>query len=99
MTTWKEANGTEWTINDAYSGKDFTDIDFSSANPAEFNNTLIVNSCFFQTAIPGHTPPYDRFPLVSNLRFLNCNLDNVLVKSGMDVSDDGWNKNSNRVVN
>jgi len=98
MTIFKTIDDTEWIVNDDYSNRDFTDSDFSLHDPDEFENMAIVGSCFYQKKRDGSAPPYDIFPNVANVRFLNCNLDNVLIKSGMDISDDGWNRNCNKVV-
>ena len=98
MTIFKTIDGIEWIVNDDYSNQDFTDLDFLSHDPDEFENMAIVGSCFYQVKREGSLPPYDIFPNVTNVRFINCNLDNVLIKSGMNISDDGWNRNSARVV-
>ena len=98
MTIFKTIDGTEWVVNDQFSNQDFTDYDFTDFDSSQFNDTAIVGSCFYQKKRDGSAPLYDIFPNVANVRFLNCNLDNVLIKSGMDISDDGWNRNCNKVV-
>jgi hypothetical protein len=101
MQTFTESgkNGREWTVNEKYSNQDFTDADFTEVDPIEFSNMVIINSSFAQNQRNGETPPYQVFPSgIENSRFISSNLDNVAITADMDISDDGWNRNSNRLI-
>lgn len=101
MPKFKLITGVELSVNEKYSHKDFTNQKFIDVDPEEFDNTLIVNSCFYQTreANNGNRPRFQVFPPgMKNVRFLNCNLDNVQITGGMDVSDDGWNRNCSNEI-
>jgi hypothetical protein len=102
MKTFKTSgkNSVTYTLNEKYSHKDWTDVDLTDVDPEEFNDTCIVNSCFYHTPKGNsNRPKYPVFPPnVSNVRFISCNLDNVLITGGMDISDDGFNRNSNQQI-
>lgn len=82
-------------INEKYSYKDFMHQSFVDVPASEFNNSTIVGSCFYQESIGEEEVVKDIFPdgLV-NVIFEKCNLDNVLIKSGMSLGE----KNSNRKI-
>lgn len=101
MTTFTECgeNGREWLINEVYSNQDFTDCDFTQRDPGEFSNMVIINSCFYQQQRGTEMPPYPVFPTgAENMRFINSNLNNVIVTNEMDISNDGWNRCCNETV-
>jgi hypothetical protein len=101
MATYKESgkDGREWEINEEYSNRDFTNMTFTDADPAIFNNKVILNSCFEQVPIVDDPPPYHVFPNgIENVRVIGSNLNNVFLEAGMDISEDGWNRNSYEMV-
>ena len=99
MDIFKTIDGKEWAVNDQFSNQDFTDFDFIDFYSSQFDNTVIINACFYQTYRDGFSPPYSIFPSgMKNVRFIACNLDNVQITSEMDISSDGWNKCCNRTV-
>jgi hypothetical protein len=101
MTTFTECglNGRTWDVNEKYSHGDFTDVDLSEIDPAEFDNTCVINSCFYQSPRQGVVQPYNSIPAnMQNVRFIQCNMDNVSIPAGADISDDGWNRNSNQII-
>ena len=101
MRKFKLVNGTEMTVNEKYSHKDFTNQTFTDIDPDEFSNTIIVNSCFYQTrdGHKGNRPRFNVFPAgIQNCRFVCCNLDNVVITGGMDISDDGFNRNCSNEI-
>ena len=66
-------------INEKYSYKDFMNISFKHLDASEFNDSIIVGSCFHQDEVD-----VDVFPDgLINVTFRTSNLDNVLLKSGM----------------
>ena len=71
-------------VNEKYSYKDFMNINFVKLDAKEFNNSTIIGTNFYQF----EKVKEDIFPdgLV-NVIFEKCNMDNVLIKSGMTVDD------------
>lgn len=76
-------------INEKYSYKAFPyhRVSFKSIPAKEFNNTIIVGSCFYQEWTEGDkTIVKDIFPNgMTGVIFKQCNLDNVLVPIGNTV--------------
>lgn len=69
-------------VNVKYSYKDFMNQNFKTIPVEEFNNTIIIGSCFYQEG----DPDADIFPDgIVGVDFKKCNLDNVLIKEGMAV--------------
>ena len=63
-------------INEKYSYRDFTGADLTAIDPAEFNDTEIVGSCFYREGqVNAHVFPNG----MKGVTFIACNLDNVLV--------------------
>ena len=71
-------------VNEKYSYKDFMGESFTHLPASEFNNSTIIGSNFYQE----NKPDEDIFPdgLV-NVEFQKCNLDNVLIKTGMTADN------------
>lgn len=83
-------------INGEYSYKDFTHQSFTGVSTAEFNNSEIVGSCFYQESIwhsgsLGVTPKdpmIDVFPpLMTGVTFVRCNLDNCKIPIGNTIDE------------
>lgn len=72
-------------VNEKYSYEDFMNRSFRNLPASDFNNSLIIGSCFYQEILTG-TPERDIFPddLV-NVIFEKCNLHNVIIKPGMTI--------------
>lgn len=70
-------------LNEKYSYKDFTGKSFRDISVEEFNNTIIVGSCFYQEwdwDRPETSVVKDIFPDgLKDITFENCNLDNVRI--------------------
>ena len=73
--------------NAKYSHGSFKRQDLSGVDPAEFNDTEIVGSCFYQDAHHSATLP-DK---MTGVVFRNCNLDNCIIPAGATVNG-GTNK-------
>ena len=62
-------------LNEKYSHKDFSHKTFVDTKPEEWNDTEVVNSCFYN-----ETPNTKVFPDgIKDVQFIDCNLDNVVV--------------------
>ena len=62
-------------MNEKYSYKDFTNKILAHTDPAEWNDTEVIGSCFYQ-----FEPNTGVFPSeIKNVTFIRCNLDNVVV--------------------
>jgi len=81
-------------INEKYSFKDFTGKSFIDVDPAEFNDSIIKGSNFYQELEYGvKTDKRPIFPAsMRGVTFERCNLDNVMVVANNIVSDDCTNK-------
>jgi hypothetical protein len=78
------------SINEKYSFKDFTGMSFKGTSVLEFNNTIIVGSCFYQESSESDLIlseiVKDIFPDgMVNVIFKRCNLDNVKIPIGNTV--------------
>jgi len=70
-------------INEKYSHKDFTHKILTATDPAAWNNSEVVNSCFYN-----ETPKTQVFPAgITGVEFVRCNLDNVVVPPGCTTKD------------
>lgn len=82
-------------INEKYSYKDFTGLDFSKVDAKEFNGTEIIGSCFSQLV-----PMTKIFPAgMTGVSFVKCNLDNIDVPVGntMDACcNQHWKEQNDR---
>jgi len=66
-------------MNKKYSFKSFTNQTFTGVDPAEFNNSEIARSCFYQEGAPDkHVFPDN----IQGVTFRECNLDNVYLPPG-----------------
>lgn len=69
-------------VNEKYSYKDFLGQSFTAVDPAEFDGTEIVGSCFYQE----NKPRSSIFPVgMTGVTFVRCNLDNVKVPAGNTI--------------
>ena len=74
-------------MNEKYSYKDFTGIEFSKVDVKEFDGTEIIGTCFSQLV-----PKTKIFPSgMTGVSFVKCNLDNVDVPAG-NTQKDGCNR-------
>jgi len=73
--------------NAKYSHGSFKRQDLSKVDPAEFNDTEIVGSCFYQETHHSNALP-DK---MTGVVFRNCNLDNCIIPKGATVNG-GTNK-------
>jgi len=70
-------------LNEKYSHKDFTYKILLDTNPVEWNNSEVVNSCFYN-----ETPKTQVFPVgITGVTFVRCNLDNVTIPPGCTTED------------
>ena len=73
--------------NEKYSHKDFTHKILTDTAPEEWNDTEVVNSCFYN-----ETPLTKVFPDgIKGVKFIACNLDNIVIPEGCTV-EGGTNK-------
>ncbi len=80
-------------INKKYSYKDFTGVSFKDIPVEEFNNTIIVGSCFWQQWYEGEEVVKDIFPDgIIGVEFRKCNLDNVYIDETKNTIVDGTHK-------
>lgn len=71
-------------VNIKYSYKDFLDKDLTKEPASDFNNSEIIGSCFYQQKAPNTKV----FPTgITSVKFVGCNLDNVLVPIGNTIED------------
>jgi hypothetical protein len=75
------------SINEKYSYNSFKRQSFVNVDPAEFNDTEIIGSSFYQDA--HHTDVFSSN--ISGVTFTNCNLDNCNMPVGATVNG-GTNK-------
>ena len=74
-------------INEKYSHKDFTHKILTDTKPEEWNDTEVVNSCFYN-----EKPLTKVFPDgLKGVTFIRCNLDNVVVPETCTI-EGGTNK-------
>ncbi|MFH1353994.1 MAG: hypothetical protein ABIH36_01780 [bacterium] len=78
----------EKPINEKYSYRDFTHQSFSDVPAAEFNDTTIIGTSFYQ-----ENDPYKKiFPDdIKGVIFKRCNLDNVYIPEG-NIIEGGTHK-------
>jgi len=83
-------------INEKYSFKGFTNQTFLDVDPAEFNDTEIKGSSFYQESAYSDkgldaSPPdpmVDVFPVgMTGVTFTRCNLDNVKIPVGNTIGE------------
>lgn len=83
-------------INEKYFYKDFSGMRFNALKPEEFNDSIIVGSCFYRDVhedCKDEEIAVDIFPKgMAGVIFRRCNLDNVLVPAGNKVEDNCTNK-------
>lgn len=81
-------------INEKYSFKDFTNKEFTAIDPAEFNNSEIKGSCFYQEAREiDPTPDKDIFPSgMIGVLFTRNNIDNCNIPPGNTVGERNCNR-------
>lgn len=87
-------------INKQYSYKGFPyhGLSFKNHPAAEFNNSSIIGSCFYQQWLDDGATMKDIFPVgMTGVTFSKCNLDNVYVPPGNTI--DGGTHNSLRAQN
>ena len=71
-------------INEKYSYKDFSCKSFKDIDVSEFNNSIIIGSCFYGN----NSQMNDLFPDgVTGIEFQKCNLDNVLIPENCTTSE------------
>ena len=82
-------------INEKYSYQAYPyhDLSFKDRPAEEFNNTIIVGSCFYQEWVEGDKEVVkDIFPDgIKGVTFRKCNLDNIKIPKG-NIVEDGTNK-------
>ena len=83
-------------INEKYSYQAYPyhGLSFKDRPAAEFNNTTIIGSCFYQEWVEGDAEVVkDIFPDgITGVTFENCNLDNVFIPAGNTVKGGTNNK-------
>lgn len=65
-------------LNERYSYRDFTGLDFTKIDPKEFDKTIITGTCFSQLLPLTKVFP----PGMTGVLFMKCNLDNVDIPVG-----------------
>ena len=90
-------------VNQKYSFGDFMNQSFKGSPAEEFNNTVIVGSCFHQEAsedaITLREIEKDIFPAgMHGVTFRRCNLDNVFIPLGNIIWDEGWEKCTHKKI-
>ena len=82
--------------NDKHSCRDYTHLSFVDVDPAEFNDTEIVGTCFYQESLhdedslgaQAKDPSVAVFPPgMTGVLFARCNLDNVVIPPGNTVGE------------
>ena len=73
--------------NKLYSHKDFTHKILTDTKPEDWNDTEVVNSCFYN-----EKPRTEVFPEgIKGVKFVRCNLDNIVIPKECTV-EGGTNK-------
>ena len=73
----------------SYQAYPYHNLSFKDRPASEFNNTVIIGSCFYQEWVEGDTKVVkDIFPDgITGVTFEKCNLDNIYVPSGNKIKD------------
>ena len=79
--------------NKKYSFGDFTGQSLRDVPAAEFNDTEIVGSCFYQEDVPDTKVLPDD---IKGVTFRRCNLDNVFIPTGNKLVTEGWEACTNK---
>lgn len=70
-------------MNEKFSHKDFINQILTDTDPVEWNDTEVINSCFYN-----ETPNTRVFPDgITGVVFVGCNLDNVIVPKECTMKD------------
>jgi hypothetical protein len=74
-------------VNEKYSHKDFTHKILTDTKPEEWNDTEVVNSCFYNEQPLTKVFPDD----IKGVTFIRCNLDNIVIPETCTI-EGGTNK-------